>query len=362
MKKEEIVSLDLPREQLLGWIGKQLAGGLRGAAVLEGEVVYDGEKEIEKLRKVLKLKKEIVRTSKEIAGKFNEAVSQEWRNVELRHMLTKAKIRREKLAFQKECMESGDWIDLSSERGGILIIQLTQDQKYKNVVSSLFIPRAQSLSTEISSVWENLYSKFTKELTYREKQDAVMRESFQTQKSTNGESVSLRRNCVFEDNLHERYLLKKQREKRRELEQCLKERIASLAAELHSLRDLDRIKVATEEAKVSQLSRHVEASERMLEWQLMEQEIALQKELSLVDEKYDSKIKRVHSEVKKLRNVANIEQNFIREKDAVIDSFKADISELRRDVRDIEATITKFRSALRKQDKIRRDEAKILRE
>jgi len=345
------VSLDLPRDQLLGWIGKQLGGGFRAVVAEEGEGDILGQ--IEKFELIASRKKDIVKTSKLVSDKFNVAISEEWRAAELKHMLMKSEARLEKLKFQKRCLEQNKWVDMGKLRG-VRIVQLTGEFCPESSIAS-----GKELAVEIHNVWGNVYEKFTKELSHRAKEEEAMKNSFS---EISDKSVTNRRNLVLEDYLHERFLLKKLKEKRKEMEEYLRDRISVLSSELHAIRDLGRIKQEAEAEKHSEMNRHIEASERMLEWQLMEEQILIERQLAEIDEKFDSKIKRYQAELVRLRKIGKIEADFVKEKDFVIDIFKSEISLIRRDVRDIESAISQFRSALRKEDKLRREHSKILRE
>ena len=353
-----LVSLDLPRDQLLGWIGKQLSSGFRSCVSLSTSDEFDSSNQIDSSIRILELKRKILKTSRQIGEKFNSAVSEEWRRAELKHMLLKAEIRLQKLRFQRKCLSLGDWVEVRQLRAGGngRLIELTGDG-YSEIFPQ-YIEKIDLLSIEIQSVWEKLNSKFASELNHRSKEEEAMKKSFQ---ELADKSISQKRNFALEDNLHERFLLKQLKENRRKQEESLRVKIANFSAQLHSVRDLGRIKQESENAKNAQIHRHVEANERMLEWQLMEQQIRLEQQLSEIDEKFESKIKRCKNEIFKLRNVAQIEHSFVKEKDDVINLFKSEISNLRRDIRDIESATSQFRAALRKEDKARRDQAKVLR-
>jgi hypothetical protein len=60
--------------------------------------------------------------------------------------------------------------------------------------------------------------------------------------------------------------------------------------------------------------------------------------------------------------IAEVESQFAEEKIPSVERCKEAISVLRRDIRDIENAVSEFRTVLRKEEKIRRDQEKALRE
>jgi hypothetical protein len=166
----------------------------------------------------------------------------------------------------------------------------------------------------------------------------------------------------LDEYLQERFLLKKQKESRKVVEQELREKIASLSSELHGIRDLHRVKKVFVESRNNETQKQIEASERMIEWQLMEEQLRLEREMKELDAHYVPKIERMRREIAKVSDIANIEAQVVDEKTNVLDHFKADINVLRGDIRDIETAVSQFRTVLRKEAKIQRDQAKAVRE
>jgi hypothetical protein len=311
------MQLDLPRDDLVEWVQKQLAGGVRNVPYTD-----PSQDLAEKLERLLKLKRDIVKMSRQVAERSTLCVSEKWRSVEIKHSLVRA--------------------------------------QYKLQYAS--IDDLHALSGESETVWNELYAKLDQIMKRREKERGLMEASLNINPDGLSEFLSTRRTALLDEYLQERFLLKKQKESRKVVEQELREKIASLSSELHGIRDLHRVKKVFVESRNNETQKQIEASERMIEWQLMEEQLRLEREMKELDAHYVPKIERMRREIAKVSDIANIEAQVVDEKTNVLDHFKADINVLRGDIRDIETAVSQFRTVLRKEAKIQRDQAKAVRE
>ena len=350
------ISLDLPRDELIGWIGKQISLGVRSTA---SPPVSDKSSVMVKISEIADTKKEIVTISKAISEKINYLISEKWRSVELEHTLLKAQTRRDKLLFQLAAVEGGKFTSESVGTRNPATVVSIRAPGFESVVEAAEA-RTTTLLTHAEAVWKECYREYFDDVKNREQQEKLISASFAGDSSD--ASIASRRAAVLEDYLHERYLLKQQKERRSELEAKLRNKIAALSAELHSIRDLSRIKAVVDESKHSEFNQEMEMGERMLEWQLMEDEIRLERQVRDVDVKYESKIARLKRDISRVTEVFKVENEFISEKDEAMQIFKNEISLLRGDMRAIEQAISQFRSFLRHDEKVKRQNAQGLRE
>lgn len=346
----DIVSLDLPREQLIGWIAKQLALGVRST---NANIIADFY--LEKSEKTFDLKKEIVRISKTISDKINSCISEEWHGMELQHTLLKAMNKRDRLDFQFDCIRSGNFRQIPNKLPTVVLTGEGLDELQVEASH-----RAEELLKDQDAIWSACYKEFYQDLKSREDQEKLIIHSLKS--SSNDDAVASRRAALLEDYLQERFLLTQSRGRRRALEGQLRERVALLSAELHSVRDLARVKSAIDDSKQTEMNHDIEMNERRLEWELMEDEIRLERGIKEIDGKYQQKLERLKHEIASHEEVFKIENAFISEKDELIHLFKSEISQVRQDVKAIENAISQFKSFLRHADKTNRQNTKVLRE
>ena len=318
-KKMNQISLDLPRSELIGWIGHQLAGGYRSVPPPPSQTLNEHQLG-EKLATLFETKKSITNSARSISEKTNALISESWRTVELKHSLLRLK---------------------------------AKDNRLNN-------EEAEALTVESEKVWGDMYLQLVTLAKQREQEEALMAASF---KDPIDDSIANRRAYMLDDYLHERHLLKEQKSKREKLEKALRERIAKISAQLLAVKDLGRVKDAIDDSRRCEIADQIESSERQLEWQLMEEQIQLERDLRDVESRYSPRIARMQAEIVKLSEISKVESAFINEKSATIGEFKEEIAMLRQDAKDIETAVNQFRTLLRKEEKNRRDAAaKILRE
>ena len=314
------VSLDLPRTELIGWIGQQLSTGHRSVPPPDTGAMTEAELS-EKLARLLSLKKEITAVSRSIAERTNAAISDAWRTIELKHTLLRMKAKRDGQAPPEE---------------------------------------TDALTIEAERVWGECYLQLVTLAKQREQEGALALASF---KDPIDESVAQRRALILDDYLHERHILKERRSKRERLEKGLREKIAKLSAQLLAVKDIGRVKDVVDDSRRSDIANKIESSERQLEWELMEEQIQLERDLRDLDSKYGPKIARMQAEIVKMSDISKVESAFINEKSDIISAFKEEIALLRQDAKDIDTAVSQFRTLLRKEEKSRREQAaKIIRE
>lgn len=353
------VSLDLPRDELIQWVSQQLAEGVRNVAAPPQE---DLEQVKVNLEKLLELKKQIVTLSRTISEQSKCVCSEKWRTIELKHGLTRAEYRDRRVRYQLESVKNKEFED-ETTHWGTRIIQLT-GKGYQEKVLDPSLEAVTELSKESENVWSDVYSELMEISKRREHEEALISTSLVGKAGTDGflEKLAKLKASLLEDYLHERFLVKKQHEYRERTEQALRERVAALSAELHTVRDLDRVKQVIDETKLSTAQKQMESQERMVEWQLMEEQIKLERDIKSLESAYAPKIERALREIAKVSEVARMEADFADDKQQAIDQCKDEIAGIRRDVKDIETAISEFRTVLRKEERMRREQAKVLRE
>lgn len=347
------MQLDLPRDELIEWIGKQLAMGIRN--VPPPPSTFTGSSR-QKLERLVGLKRDVVKYAREAADKANNVASERWRSIELKHSLFRSELKLRKLDYQLKCVCSKGFDD-ETTHWGTRIIHL-KNPNYNELVIQPALESVSSLTSEADQVWSVVYSGLIETQKRREREEELISSSL----SVSPDNLARTKKDLMESYLQERYLLKKQREYRDRLEKSLRERIAALSLELHTVRDLDRVKQVMEESRMSTMNKQIETNERMLEWQLMEEQIRLDREIRDIEARYAPKIDRVQRELIRVSDIAHVESEFVAEKQEVVDMVKSGIEELRRDVKEIETAVSNFRTVLRKDAKIKREQAKVLRE
>jgi hypothetical protein len=278
------------------------------------------------------------------------------------HSLQRAKDKMRRLEYQLKCIK-GDEFEDETTQWGTRIVQLT-GPGFEETVVEPSMAAIKELSTEAEKVWEKTYAGLLDQFKRRELEEKLMTRSLT---GTDGsdyfiEKLERAKASLTEVYLHERFLLKKKREYRAKTEKMLRERIATLSAELHTVRDLTRVKQVMEDSKMSAMHKEIENNERMLEWQLMEEHIRLEREHKEHEARFVPKIEKIKRETARINELAKTESNFVSEQLSVIDQLKEDINAVRLDVKDIENAISEFRTVLRKDAKLRREQAKVLRE
>ena len=337
--------MELPREELIGWISKQLGSGLRNVGG-EGGM----EKLVEQITSVYEIKKLIIKFSKQVSNLVQNSISEQWRAVEIRNQLVQAEyVLREKQMLMDQ-VEGGNF-----EKNNELILVKINDKIFTEFINHT---RAELDTLNIDTVWNEVLSRYNEDLKTRKSEDEMLR----MDSSNKDNNISSKRQAALEMYLHERFLVKQQRERREQVELELREKISRFACNLHAIRDLHRIKQVVDEQKLSHVNEVVEMEERQMEWRLIEDEIMLVREIKQVREKGELKCEKIKELNYKLNNVYLIEKGFVGDKKLTVDAFRKEISEVRKSVKDLESTISKFKSYLRHDERVRREEAKGVRE
>lgn len=349
--------MDLPRDQLIEWIKKQLASGVRNLIQVSGS-----EAIVDKLEEILIAKKDIIRLSRQLADKSVLNLTQKWRTVELQNALIRAQYKLRKAEYQENCIKRNEYEEEINNENGVVTVKLT-GQDFIETVARPTLAAFDRLTSESETVWKEVYEELTQLIKRREQEMALIEKSLASDNKNVYEFLFKKRDALLEDYLHERHLLKKQKETRVSLEKYLRDKIASLSTELHAIRDMHRVKQVMQESRLSETKKQIETGERMIEWQLMEEQIRIEREIKDVETtRYRPKIERVRREISKISEIARIEAQVMEQKSGILASIKEEINVLRRDTRDIETAISQFRTVLRKDEKLKRDQAKVIRE
>ena len=345
------ISLDLPREHLIGWIGKQLAVGVR---VGEGRVQFADLAKT--LHHILETKKKIVKNSKLLSDKLASLSADEWRNAVASANVVLEKNKLALAQYERKRVAEGAF-EISSGR-----VEVEADDEFADHLLSEWLARTVGSLSEINRVWTEVADKLSSDAVGRSEEQKL----FMTEINSHGngifDSISNKRQLLMEQYLHERYLLKKLRDSRAELEKELRGRIAALSAQLHVSGDVGRVAAVAAEEHRQEKDEQQMMHERKREWRLMEEENRLVKSLQEIDGKANERLTRLHTQIQKCAQVQQIETSFILQKSECLRTFKGEVAMLRSTVRRIENSISKFRAYLREDEKARRATAKILRE
>ena len=353
------MELDLPRDELIEWIGKQLAMGIRNVPPPASCESNFGDTR-KKLDRLFELKKMIVKSSREASDKAVNVASERWRSIELKHSLIRSECKSRKLEYQFNCIRNKEFDDLTTQ-WGTRIVELTGSH-YDDLVVNPSIEAANELTTEAEKIWTQTYSEMNECIKRREREESMISKSLSASSDTLLDHLGKVKTSMTEDLLHERYLLKKQGECRKRTEASLRDRIAALSAELHTVRDIDRVKQGIEESRLSSMNKKIEENERMLEWQLIEEQVRLEKEIRDIELRYKPKIERIQRELIRTSDIAYAESEFVAEKKDAVEMIKQEIADLRAIIKEIETAVSSFRTQLRKEEKLKREHAKALRE
>lgn len=296
--------VDMPREQLIGWIAKQLSLGVRGGTPMSpADQVESLSKQLSELHAN---KKKIVQLSKDVSNLVHAAISEAWKSVELEGQLI--------------ATSSAAELDAFSEN-------------------------------TLPSVWEHIKAMYEEDIRTRAEEDKLREAAGGVTLNTSGKCKA-----AIEQYLHERYLVKKQQETRSAIEKELRERMAKLSGDLHTMKDFGRVKEAVMAQERAHQEDQMDMDQRQQEWRLMEEEANLVRAIDGAKEKGEQKCERMRSALSRLNQTYILEKDYLREKEERTKYFKGEISKFRMDVRNIETAISKFRSYLRHEDKVRRNE------
>jgi hypothetical protein len=297
----------LPREQLIGWIAKQLTLGIRTNSS-DNLIVPDLNSVSDQLGELYTKKKTIVDLSRSVSNRVHASIAEAWRSIELRYQLA---------------VKTGEGIA--------------------------------DLKAELPVLWKRLYDMYTEDLAARAEEDTLRADERAYPSADFGE----KKKVAMDMYLHERYLYKTQIDDRSGVEKILRERVASLSADLHALKDFNRVKQSVVDHEKSARTEKIEMKNREREYELMEEEIRL---ISLIEdtrEKSQLRSAKLRNAISKLNQTYLAEKEFLQAHHSAIAQFKTDISYIRADVKAVEAAVSKFRSYLRHEDKAKREEQSV---
>jgi len=318
--------VQLPREELIGWISKQLSTGIR--SINPGSSNEDVETMRSQLTETNRLKKQILKKSKLISNLINSGIAEEWRYIELENQKRMCERRNRELHAALNFVHD-DHIDVVSD-----------------------------LQSKITTKWTEIEKRFSDDSLARKSEDSLLDSDLLAMKKFSA-LISTKRLAALDESLHEQFLLKQQKEKRLVQERALKEMAAKLSSELHATRDLERVQRDRKEEQSAVRDEKIEAEHRQLEWNLMEEEIRLTRELKILREGSHVRQEKLRSQITQINTIYCAEKSFVDDQARMIKVFKDEISRLRLVIRDLETTISRFKSYLRHAEKSRRVEEAV---
>jgi hypothetical protein len=345
MRKGSQPAVDLPREELIGWISKQLSLGIRSRP---NESSPDTSV-VSTVTRTFELKKEILKNSKNISNFINNKFAEQWRKVELENQLLFAQWKHERLLEAARAQAD----HILWHNGTVTV--------YVNVLQEPHIHTLSDFQSSLDRKWSEIETKFSADISARTSEDQMIQSDLASTRST-VKLVHDKQQISLDQCLHERFLLKQLKQNRELKESELRKLITSLSAKLHHLRDRTRIR----ESKLTEQKAHVqemtESEKREIEWQLMEDEIRLTRELRQVHEAAKIRCEKLHLRISNLNLNAAAERAFIDEQSKMIGVFREEIARIRIAVRDMENTVSRFKSYLRHSEKSKRVGHKIVHE
>jgi hypothetical protein len=340
---DEVV--ELPQDQLIAWISKQLSLGIRSSQQNDGVEKSGMNSVITSIEAAFSLKKDIVKSSKQISSYLNNILVEEWKVVETEFALID---QQRKLAEQKAIMESVKRGCCKAQReiiGTHSVIMAEVDISDTSYVRT-YIDLLDEFRKRIESQWLGIESQYEEDLLARKAEDELL----ETDAKGNQKfitSISVKRQTALDVCLNERFILKKQKERRLEFETELKRELAALSAQLHAKRELDRVKETVESEQDSKRDAEKEAKEREMEWKLMDEEIALTRKLKQLEDKFGVRNEKISNEIQQTENMILGERQFVSTQMKGVEYFRKEISRLRLEVKEIEQTVSRFKSYLR---------------
>ena len=343
-KGKETAVVELPEEELIAWISKQLSLGIRAVGD-EMEGACGIEEAVATIENAFKLKKEIVKTSKQISSYINNILVEEWKLVETEMALLD---QRKKIAEQKAILASAKNGSFTIHHEDIISFPVTTAEV--NVDDSTYVREYLDILTQfrkrIEPVWQTIGSQFEEDLLARKAEDELLESDAKGNRKFIT-SLSDKRQVALDEYLNERFILKRQKEKRDETEGELRRELAALSSQLHAKRDLERVKEAVEIEETSKRDTEKETKEREMEWKLMDEEINLTRKLKILEEKSSVRNEKICEDMAKLEHMYFEEREFVELQMRGVEFFRAEISALRSEVKEIEQTVSRFKSYLR---------------
>lgn len=336
--------VELSQEELIAWISKQLSLGIRGV-IDENEGVSGIDNAVSMIDNAFKLKKEIVKTSKQISSYVNNILVEEWRLIETELALLD---QRRKIAEQKAMLQSLKDGSVEVHREEILSCPVIKAEVTINGSSYVreYIDLFHQYRKQVDSVWKGIESQYEEDLLARKAEDELL----ETDAKANRKFVttlSEKRQKALDEYLNERFILKRQKARREETERELRRELAALSSQLHAKRDLERVKGAVAVEETVKRDTEKEAKEREMEWRLMDEEINLTRKLKSFEEKTAIRNEKICDEMAKLQDMYSEEREFVDSQMRGVEFFRAEIAGLRAEVKEIEQTVSRFKSYLR---------------
>ncbi len=346
--------VELPQDQMIAWISKQLSLGIRSSQDSNGEDTGDMNTVIDSIEKAFNLKKEIVKTSKQISSYLNNVLVEEWKLSESEFALIDQEKR---LAEQKAVLESvkRGWCKARRDTIASQSVMMAEVDICGADYVRKYIDILSEFRKQMESKWSSLESQYEEDLLARKAEDELL----ETDAKGNRKfvtSISDKRQVALDVCLNERFILKKQKERRTEIETELKRELAALSSQLHAKRDLERVKETVEIEQVSKREAEKESKEREMEWKLMDEEIALTRKLKQLEEKFGLRNEKISNEIQQTENLFLEEREFVSTQMKGVEFFRSEISGLRSEVKEIEQTVSRFKSYLRH---AKREERKV---
>ena len=276
------MNIDLPRDELIGWISKQLMMGVR-------TFTLPPSKEIKTyMVDIYEKKKLIIKLSRQISNLIHNNISECWRSVEISHQLKQAEIILEEKLSILEMIKMKKYKEKNNNFEIIISVEMDLEIYSKFVENSL---NKLNHKLCIDKVWsEMIISRYNEDIKTRKSEDEMLQ--ILSEKLNNITVLSDKRQGALEMYLHERFMVKKQLEIREKIENELREKISRFSVEMHAIKDINRIKQILDEEQMS--NEIVEMEERQLEWRLMEDEIRLVGKIRECREKGEEKINKIN--------------------------------------------------------------------
>ena len=343
-QKNQVDIVELPQDELIAWISKQLSLGVRATAACDPE--NGVAQAIPSIERAFELKKEIVKTSKQISSYINNIMVEEWRLVEAELAVLEQETKLAENVAILENVKKGNF-SLSREKLGsqtVSTVNVALDGTAEYLANRIDIMN--EFRNRIESLWKQIETNYEEDLLARKAEDELL-ESDGVGNRNFVTSLSSKRQIALDECLNERFLLKRQQERRSETESELRRELAALSSQLHARRDLDRVKEAVDGEDAAIREAQQESQDRETEWKLMDEEINLNRRLKNLSEKFAHRHEKISHEMAKVEQMYYEERDFVENQMRGIDFFKTEISGLRLEVKEIEQMVSRFKSYLR---------------
>jgi len=343
-KQKDTSVVELPQDELIAWVSKQLSLGVRGV-VNDVENASGIDKAVSMIDDAFKLKKEIVKASKQISSYLNNILIEEWKLIETEMALLD---QRKKIAEQNAILTSLRNRDYTVHVDEIVSCPVLNAEV--TISNPSFVKEHIDLYNDfrkrIESVWTKIEAEYEEDLLARKAEDELLEMDAKGNKQF-VMSLSEKRQIALDEYLNERFILKRQKERREELETEMRRELAALSSQLHAKRDLDRVKEAVVVEETVKKDADKESREREIEWKLMDEEMHLTRKLKSLEEKFAARNEKICDEIAKVEHMYSEEREFVETQMRGVEFFRAEISALRAHVKEIEQTVSRFKSYLR---------------